>query len=150
MNFNRLLYHQFNAIYAWMQEENFIPEIIVNTKHPDVKLPEYLKANDRCVINIDMSAVTLMCISTDYISFNARFGGKSFACYIPMRAIEGFVSRTIKAKYGDIVLGLPQYPADDTVLKPDTSKSEVEATPKPATDTSSSAGVINLSDRRKR
>jgi stringent starvation protein B len=150
MNFDRLLYHQFNALYGWMQEEGFIPEIIVDTRHPDIKLPEYLKAHQRCILNIDCTAVTLLNVTSDAATFNARFGGQPFACYIPMRAVEGFQSRSIKAQHGNISFGMPKYPASDTPTTPATTKPKLEVVPTTPTDSPDSTKVVSLMDRRKK
>lgn len=151
MNFDRLLYHQFNALYSWMQEEGFIPEIIVDTTYPDVQLPVYLKEHRRCILNIDPTAVTLLVTTDQTVTFNARFGGQPFACIIPMRAVEGFQSRSIKEQHGNICFGMPRYPATEKTetQAAETVKRHLQAVPD-TPPTPDSENVVSLFDRRKK
>lgn len=98
MNYDSLLLKQFNMYYEWLTENNCIPEILANTKFPEVKLPANLLKQPQVVLNISISAVTQFQVKEESLSFITRFNGKSFSVYIPLRAIIGFLSRSMTPK----------------------------------------------------
>lgn len=91
MNFERLILAQINAYYGWLMEEGHVPMIVVMTQYEGVRIPDYLKANDTVNLNVGMTATEQMTISEAAMNFKARFGGRSYDCYVPLRAIRGFI-----------------------------------------------------------
>jgi stringent starvation protein B len=81
------------AFYEWIVDNDFTPHIIVNAEQEYVTVPHEHVENGKIVLNISPSAVKALDLGNDWISFNARFGGKSLDIGLPPDAVLGIYAR---------------------------------------------------------
>ncbi len=75
------------AIYQWLLDNQSTPYLLVNTTFDGVQAPhEYINDN-KIILNIEPGAVTNFHTDNDWISFSARFSGKSMELFIPISAV---------------------------------------------------------------
>lgn len=75
------------AFYEWIVDNHFTPYVVVNAELPGTYVPEQFIENGRIVLNIAPSAVRSLLIANDHVEFNARFGGKPYDIYAPIKAV---------------------------------------------------------------
>jgi len=86
---------QLSAYWGWMVEQGITPEIVANTRDPDIRIPPYLKRSDQLVLNVSSQATNRLSFSTDGVGFDARFGGKEYNIFVPYSALFGVRGREI-------------------------------------------------------
>jgi stringent starvation protein B len=74
------------AIHDWLTDNKLTPYLLVDAEYEDVYVPvEYIQ-DGKIILNISYSAVQMLDIQSDCITFHARFSGKPMDIYIPMDA----------------------------------------------------------------
>jgi len=58
-----------------------------------VTVPRQYVKDGKIVLNVSFSATQMLKLGNDSVSFEARFGGVSFAVQVPVRAILGIYAR---------------------------------------------------------
>lgn len=103
------------ALYEWIIDHNMTPYIIADTSHPkNIKAPlQYAKEN-KIILDISPSATFQLKMQNDYITFSARFSGKSLEIIIPVGAILAIYAK----ETGN---GMTFEPSIDTDPSPPTS-----------------------------
>ncbi|MDP2714482.1 ClpXP protease specificity-enhancing factor [Rheinheimera sp.] len=81
------------AFYEWIVDNNGTPYLVVDATASDVKVPTQFVQNGQIVLNTAPSAVGNLQLGNDAVTFNARFGGKPFALYIPVTAVLAIYAR---------------------------------------------------------
>lgn len=81
------------AFYEWIVDNNGTPYLVVDATACDVKVPTQFVQNGQIVLNTAPSAVGNLQLGNDAVTFNARFGGKPFALYIPVTAVLAIYAR---------------------------------------------------------
>ncbi len=74
------------AIYDWLYDNELTPYLLVDAEYDDVVVPTEYIQDGKIILNIAYTAVQTLDISTDAITFSARFSGKPMQIYIPMQA----------------------------------------------------------------
>lgn len=75
------------AIYEWLLDNQLTPYLLVNTTIDGTKVPiEYID-DGKIVLNIDPNAVYNFHADNKWISFSARFAGKSTELFVPIVAV---------------------------------------------------------------
>ncbi|MEZ5673414.1 MAG: ClpXP protease specificity-enhancing factor SspB, partial [Thiotrichaceae bacterium] len=65
------------AIHEWLLDNNFTPYLLVNAQDEAVAVPrEYVKEG-QIVLNLSPTAIRSLHIDNEWLSFHARFSGKS-------------------------------------------------------------------------
>lgn len=81
------------AIYEWLNDNQLTPYLLVNAEVDGVQVPmEYIN-NGKIVLNIAPDAVHNFHADNDWISFSARFSGKSMELFIPIIAVQAIYSK---------------------------------------------------------
>lgn len=75
------------AIYQWLLDNSKTPYLLVNTTFDGVQVPHEYINDDKIILNIDPSAVNNFHIDNEWVSFSARFSGKSMELFIPIVAV---------------------------------------------------------------
>ena len=75
------------ALFEWIIENKFSPYLLVNTKVPDIQVPQEHVVNDKIIFNISPQAVKNLQIGNETVEFNGRFGGKARSINVPVRAV---------------------------------------------------------------
>ncbi len=74
------------AIHDWLTDNKLTPYLLVDAEYEDVYVPvEYIQ-DGKIILNISYTAVQMLDIQSDCITFHARFSGKPMDIYIPMDA----------------------------------------------------------------
>ncbi len=81
------------ALNEWIVDNGFTPQILVDSTHPDLNIPDAVRAGDKVVLNISPSAVRDLEIDNEYVSFVARFSGISHAVLVPVEAVQAVYAR---------------------------------------------------------
>ncbi len=75
------------ALNEWILDNELTPHIVVDATQENVVVPtEYVEAG-RIVLNLSPVAINGFEISSEYITFSARFSGKSLEIFVPVSAV---------------------------------------------------------------
>ena len=75
------------AYCDWIEDSNLTPLILVDCKKTGVIVPEGFTNKGKIVLNISSSATENRLITNDFISFKARFSGKTQKITVPCEAV---------------------------------------------------------------
>lgn len=106
------------AVYDWLVDNGLTPHLLVNAEARGVLVPSQYVDKGQVVLNISPTAVKLLELGDNSISFNARFGGVPLDIRVPVAAVMGIYAR----ENGRGML----FPENE---EPDTSTSEETAKP---------------------
>jgi stringent starvation protein B len=81
------------AFYQWLVDNGLTPYLLVDVNNSDVVVPQQYVEGDRITLNIGPSAVRDLDLGNDYISFNARFGGKPMDVLFPVSSVLGIYAQ---------------------------------------------------------
>lgn len=81
------------ALYDWISDNCLTPQVLIDARHPEVQIPDHLRAEDRVVLNISAAAVRDLLIDNDALSFVARFSGVSQGVVVPLAAVLAIYAR---------------------------------------------------------
>ncbi len=81
------------AIHEWLIDNDQTPYLLVNTEYQDVQVPVDYVQNGKIVLNVSTSAVELLHMDNNAVSFNARFGGNPMNIYVPISACMAIYSK---------------------------------------------------------
>ena len=81
------------AYYEWMIDNGWTPQVLVDCSHNEVNVPQQFANDGKIVLNIAPEAVANFELNHDFLSFSARFSGKSLDIYIPMNSIVAIYAR---------------------------------------------------------
>jgi len=81
------------ALNEWIVDNGATPQIVVDSAHPDLQIPESVRARDKVVLNISPSAVRDLEVDNEYVSFVARFAGVSHGVVVPVEAVQAIYAR---------------------------------------------------------
>ena len=79
------------SIYDWCTDSNLTPYVIAKIIS-GVKVPKsHIKSNE-IVLNLSLESTTKLIFDNKFISFSARFEGKSQDIFLPIESIAGVYS----------------------------------------------------------
>ncbi|TNF93426.1 MAG: ClpXP protease specificity-enhancing factor [Gammaproteobacteria bacterium] len=81
------------AIHEWILDNQMTPYLSVNASIDGVVVPSNYIVDDSIVLNISPSSVRQLELGNDFILFDARFSGQSFAIEIPLEAVQAIYAR---------------------------------------------------------
>ena len=81
------------ALHEWVVDNGLTPHILVNAEMNDVNVPEQHIENGKIVLNLSPSSVVGLEMGNEYISFNARFGGKATDIFFPVASVIALYAR---------------------------------------------------------
>ena len=81
------------ALHEWISDSGETPHIVVDAAADGVTVPRKYVKDGKIVLNVSLSATQMLKLGNDFVSFEARFGGVSFAVQVPVRAIRGIYAR---------------------------------------------------------
>ncbi len=74
------------AIYDWLNDNQLTPYLLVDAEYDDVIVPTEYIQDGKIILNISYSAIEMLDIQQESITFSARFSGKPMQIYVPMQA----------------------------------------------------------------
>lgn len=81
------------AIYSWLLDNSFTPFVLVNALDNDVVVPrEYVKEG-QITLNLSPTAIKALNIDNEWMSFHARFSGRSQEVFVPIRAVMAIFAK---------------------------------------------------------
>jgi stringent starvation protein B len=81
------------AFYQWLVDNSLTPYLLVDVTNSEVEVPQQFVEGDRITLNIAPSAVLNLDLGNEYISFNARFGGKPMDVLFPVSSVLGIYAQ---------------------------------------------------------
>jgi len=76
------------AMYEWMADNYLTPHLVVGVNEEGVEVPDAYIRDGKIVLNIAMDAVRNLELGNEWISFSARFSGRSMMIHIPIKAVQ--------------------------------------------------------------
>ena len=80
------------AVYEWLLDNKVTPHIVIFADHPEANVPRQYVEDGKIILNVSPTAAQNLLIDNEGVSFNARFGGKPFSIYAPLRAVLALYS----------------------------------------------------------
>ena len=81
------------ALFQWISDNDFTPQLIVLADLPQVKVPiEYIQ-DGTIILNIAYRSVSHLVFENDYVSFSASFQGMPHDIYLPLYSIQGIFAK---------------------------------------------------------
>lgn len=81
------------ALLDWLVDSGCTPHLVLNTQHPDVRVPEGHSVDGQIVLNISPTAVARFELTREYVFFQTRFQGVPREIYAPLEAVLGIYAR---------------------------------------------------------
>lgn len=81
------------ALNEWIVDNGATPQILVDSRHPELSVPDSVRTREKIVLNISPSAVRDLEIDNEFVSFVARFGGVSHGVLVPLAAVQAIYAR---------------------------------------------------------
>ncbi|HUX74508.1 MAG TPA: ClpXP protease specificity-enhancing factor [Steroidobacteraceae bacterium] len=81
------------ALHEWITDSGETPHIVVDANAAGVAVPRQYVKDGKIVLNVSVTATQMLQLNNDFLSFEARFGGASFAVRVPVRAVLGIYAR---------------------------------------------------------
>lgn len=75
------------AIYDWIVDNQFTPYLLVNAEIGGTVVPSAFVQDGRIVLNLRPEAVHSLSLGNEWVSFNARFGGRPMQVDVPIAAV---------------------------------------------------------------
>ena len=80
-------------MHEWMGDNGHTPHIVVDALSDSVCVPiEHVK-DGKIILNISETAAHNLKLTTDAVSFRARFSGVAFDVWVPMSSVLGIYAR---------------------------------------------------------
>jgi len=81
------------AMYEWIVDNGMTPHILADAKNDVVKIPHQYEENGKIVLNISPTAVKVLDLGQDAVSFEARFDGSPMEVIIPNEYVLAIYTR---------------------------------------------------------
>jgi len=81
------------AFYEWLVDNGMTPYLLVEVADSSVEVPQQFVEDGRITMNISPSAVRYLELGNEFISFNARFGGKPMDVLFPAASVLGIYAQ---------------------------------------------------------
>ena len=81
------------ALYEWIGDNGMTPHILVDAGAPGVDVPDQAIQKGKVVLNIDEAAVRELDLGNEWLTFSARFSGRSFNVTVPVDAVLAIYSK---------------------------------------------------------
>jgi stringent starvation protein B len=81
------------AFYEWLLDNSLTPYLLVEVADSSAQVPQQFVEDGRITLNIGPSAVRQLELGNEFISFNARFGGKPMDVLFPVASVLGIYAQ---------------------------------------------------------
>lgn len=75
------------ALYEWIVVNSCSPYLLVSSNVEGTLVPQEFVTKNKIILNISPSAVRDLQLGNQAVEFNARFGGKPYSIYVPIKAV---------------------------------------------------------------
>ena len=81
------------AVHDWITDNGLTPQIVVDARQDQVRVPASCVREGKIVLNISPTAVRGLSLGNEWVEFSARFGGTSFDVVVPVHAVLAIMAR---------------------------------------------------------
>lgn len=82
------------ALYDWVLDNGFTPHLLVAADAPGVEVPrQFVTEEGRITLNVSPGAIQGLSLGNDWITFSARFSGRSYTITIPPGTVLALYAR---------------------------------------------------------
>jgi len=81
------------AIREWALDNNLTPQLLVDTSHENVSVPDAYINDSQILLNISDQAVNGLVLGNEEIVFSARFNGSPWQISVPIAAVMAVFTR---------------------------------------------------------
>lgn len=81
------------ALYDWIGDNDMTPHILVDAGVAGVEVPDQAVQKGKVILNIDQAAVRDLQLGNEWLTFSARFSGRSFNVSVPVDAVLAIYSK---------------------------------------------------------
>ena len=81
------------AMHEWIVDNGLTPYLLVDTNQDSVEVPAEFVEDGKIVLNVSPTAVEFLELGNDWISFQARFGGRARQLHFPAAATLAIYAR---------------------------------------------------------
>jgi len=81
------------AIHEWIVDNGLTPYLLVDAQQESVEVPAEFIEDGKIVLNVSLTAVEHLELGNDWISFQARFGGRARQLHFPASATLAIYAR---------------------------------------------------------
>lgn len=74
------------AIHEWIIDNGLTPYLLVDATYDKVEVPQEYVNDGKIILNISPNAENKLQLDNDWVSFSARFSGRSVEIFIPIAA----------------------------------------------------------------
>ena len=113
----------YRAMHEWMTDCGHTPQIVVDATADGAAVPQEFVENGRIVLNVSYSATRNLELSNEGVGFQARFGGKPHAVFVPAAAVLAIYAR----ETGEGMVFSDQRSPDDSPVNGEAAKAIFEA-----------------------
>ena len=81
------------AMHEWISDNQQTPHIVVDASMQGVDVPRQYVQGGKIILNVSLSATSLLNLGNDSVSFRARFGAATHDVMVPIAAVLGIYAR---------------------------------------------------------
>ena len=81
------------AVHEWIADNGLTPQIVVDARQEQVRVPAAYVRDGTIVLNVSASAVRGLRLGNEWVEFSTRFGGTPFEVAVPVRAVLAIMAR---------------------------------------------------------
>ena len=120
--------YMLRALVQWIVDNNQTPHILVDANVQNTEVPRnYVQPNGQIVLNISVMATEYLNIGDDFVTFHARFNGRSQQVFVPINAIISVFAK----ESGSGMCLTPMHRAENASSNDDVAPTEAAAPPPP-------------------
>jgi len=81
------------AMHEWMLDNDLTPQLVVDARSDDARIPRQYVKDERIVLNVSPNAVRHLSMGNDRVEFMARFGGTPFQVSVAPVHVLAIIAR---------------------------------------------------------
>jgi stringent starvation protein B len=81
------------ALHEWISDNGLTPLVVVDATFKGIRVPEGVIEDGKIVLNVSYDAAQNLEMDDEFLTFNARFSGRSHAIILPMEAVSAIYAR---------------------------------------------------------
>lgn len=87
------------ALHEWCTDNGYTPHVVVQVDD-NTRVPRAYISDGQITLNVGLLATNQLDLNNDFISFQARFGGKTEDVWVPISAVSAIFARETGAGMG--------------------------------------------------
>jgi stringent starvation protein B len=81
------------AFFDWINDNNLTPYMVIDATVPGTEVPQQFVKDGQIVLNLSPAACVNFHMDLEWISFQARFGGKPMTVRFPLKAVSAIYAK---------------------------------------------------------